>query len=318
MKRFLTYCFVFTIPLIIGSGLIQQKSLDRRFAYTKFISGDCSGHGKWLYDRIYENNNAIDIAFLGSSATWNGIDDKSLTEAISNYASEDVFVTNLGYCRLGTTLYTMLVEDLVKNKNPKHIIIEVLDRPGMGSHPMFGYMASSKQVISPPTILYNDYISDVWKSIVVRWEQVRNSLYQKPDYQPDLRKFGFTRDPNLADPIEMEELRIRKLSDSILPKTTVQEHVIFHLNWKNVEHISSICKANDVQLSFFFINRFGRPIKVARFDKTWKKYGDIWYPPDTIYQDAGNYFDAGHLNKQGASKLVPFLEKKLTESYLSY
>ncbi|MGB0369663.1 MAG: hypothetical protein ACPGD8_09670, partial [Flavobacteriales bacterium] len=308
MKRFLTYCCLFVLPIIIVGGIIQQTPLNKSFAYSEFVKGDCSGHGKWLHDRLYLNNTPIDIAFLGSSATWNAIDDSALTARLTALKGRNVHVANLGYCRLGATFYTMLTEELIAQKKPKHIVVEVLDRPGMRSHPMFGYLASSKQVAAPPTILYGGFFDDVWKSTVVRWEQIRSFLYPTTEYQADLREHGFTRDPNIAGLSQMESIKKRRSRQTELPEISLQERAIFHLNWKNIEHIQQLCARNNVGLSFLYINQFGRPIKVPRFETSWSQYGEIWYPPDAIYQNAENYFDHGHLNKFGAEKLVPFLE----------
>ncbi len=313
MQRFIKSTLLFAIPVFVAVGMVILVENDRMFAYN-FIQGDCSGHGKWLYDRMYENNAGIDIAFLGSSATWNAIDDSALTSLLSERFNRPVQVANLGYCRLGTPLYSMLIEELIRTKKPKHIIVELIHRPAMSSHPMWGYLASTKQVLSPPTMFYQAYPTDLIKALTVRWEMLRAKLIPEREYRPGLSPFAVTRDPNVVDQDEMERIRKSRSDKNDLKRETFQEKLTFYLHWKNIDRIHQLCRDNGIQLSFVFINRFGRTLSLPRFYERYAAYGDVWLPPESVIQDPTNYFDPGHLNAKGASALTPFIFEELAQS----
>jgi len=54
MQRFIKLVLAFLIPVAIGVVVVFMQQNDPRFAHN-FIKGDCSGHGKWVHDRIYLN-----------------------------------------------------------------------------------------------------------------------------------------------------------------------------------------------------------------------------------------------------------------------
>lgn len=315
MRPFLRYCLIFFIPILVSGICLLFYPIDRQFAYS-FISGDCSGHGKWLHDRIFLNPTNTDVVFLGSSATWNAIDDDSLSSKLSKMSSTPITVVNLGYCRIGATLRWMLLNELIEQKNPKVVIIEILDSPGMRSHPMYGFLAPSRLLINPPTFLYQGFPEDLQKGLTLRLEQLRRLWFSDEAYMPDQDLYGYTRDPNTVDESLMRQRKLTLTQTDPQKEASLQESIIFHLYWKTLEQIARICHNNRIQLRFLFINGFGSNAKTPRFLDRYQTIAPVWFPPDSVFQDPTNYFDPGHLNVKGGKELTPFLFEKL--SYLEY
>lgn len=312
MGKFLKYTFIACIPIVLAIIGLFCMPLDREFAYS-YIKGDCSGHGKWLHDRMFINPTPIDVAFLGSSATWNAVDDRALTEMLSDHSKKPVNVVNLGYCRLGATLNVLFVEELISHRKPKHIVIEVLPRPPLASHPIYGHLAPSTLLINPPTMLYQGYPSDLLAGLTTRLDQVRDCLIPDTTYVEDQTLFGFGNNPTLADMVEMEKTKSGWLEKDPLRAPSMQENISLHLYWECLDHLAKLCQERNVCLSFLFINSYGRPVDFPVFKDRLAQLAPLWLPPDSILQKPSNYFDPGHLNRDGAAELTPYLFNQLSQ-----
>ena len=123
MLKFTFKIAVFILVLFIT---ILQWPISKERMY-KRLQNDCYGYAGWIYDRIYTNPNPVDIAFVGSSHTINGVDDKLINSKIQGKQ-----VTNFGYCRPGRNLDYLMVRDLIEKKHPELIILEMreYDAPG--------------------------------------------------------------------------------------------------------------------------------------------------------------------------------------------
>ena len=134
MARFIKYCCLFLLPVLACCIAISLRPLDKRFAF-RFVEGECAGHAKWIYDRLYENNAPIDIAFIGSSVGWGVFDDKTLSHLLADSLSEPVTVANISFCRPGMNIRTLLVEEVIRTKKLRHIVLELRSEPNMGGIP---------------------------------------------------------------------------------------------------------------------------------------------------------------------------------------
>lgn len=313
MTRFLKYCALFFFPIIVACCAVLLLPLDKRFAYS-FVKGECSGHASWLHDRIHEHDRPIDIAFVGSSVGWGAFDDRSLSELLSDSLSREVHVANLSFCRPGLNLRALIIEDIIRAKKPKQIVLELRPDPSMGGHPVYGFLARTENILCPPTRLYQAYPPDLKKALVVRWEQIRQHLYPKVQYQPELKVHGIGVDPKLADQEFMKGVQQKRLKENPFPKQTLQERIHFHVYWKSLEHIARLCEKNDVRFSLCFMNNIGRSSGVPRFESQLTRLAEIWYPPDSISQNPAFYSDIVHYNQEGMNALTPFLAEKLLEA----
>ena len=137
IRRFVLRVLVFLVPFGLGAAVLLTGPLDRTFAW-HFVKGDCWGHGVWLDDRIGFDDAPVDVAFVGTSRTILGIDDRGI-EAMLAERGLEVEVVNLGYCRNGRNLHTTVARDLLASKPVRHIVIEVANEgPGdAGNHRLF-------------------------------------------------------------------------------------------------------------------------------------------------------------------------------------
>ena len=133
MLKFILRLITFILPLALAYIFIPVDTRNR------FINmeGDCAGHSLWMYDRIHINTLPADIIFLGTSHSFNGINDEIVGNVVGNK-----HVLNLGYCRIGYNLYYAQLKELLEYKKPQKVVMEGSEFPCKNFHPMFGYWSN--------------------------------------------------------------------------------------------------------------------------------------------------------------------------------
>ncbi|HAF29748.1 MAG TPA: hypothetical protein DCG75_11940 [Bacteroidales bacterium] len=302
MKKLIKYCFLFVIPVVIILIILPVK---KRLIY-QGLKDDCFNHGIWIHDRIYENNKPIDIAFLGSSHTINGINDKLITDKINNQTS-----VNFGYCRLGRNLNYVLLKEILKKKDLKKIIIEVRESENRYSHPIFPYIASTKDVIAPNLFFNRDILSDLRTHFTYKVEIIQDKIYkQETDFPIQENDFGFASNLNTASVILLDKIKIKR---SVQKKQLTKIEQVFHDNFSRIylNKIIKICNKNEIKIYFLYLPSYGRNIEKPTNYKYYQKNGELLIPPAQILWNQNNWHDEVHLNQSGAKKLSLWIANQI-------
>jgi hypothetical protein len=311
MKRFLKYVFLFLLPLAAGMLVLLLRPLDKKRAY-HYLTNDCEGRGAWIYRRLYESPRAVDIAFLGSSHTINGINDTLIEKKINEPVAEYRTVTNLGYCRLGRNLTYVMLDHLLEAKSPKLVIVEVMaDEPTFG-HPIFPFLAEGKDVLLPKSALDKSYPDDVYKAVMARLDHAKKDLWkEKYPYTYSLKdSSGFGTNTFVADTKELDrfkDLRYRNQYKSHTWKRNFS--MLFPRSY--LQAMSELAKQKNVPLVFLYIPPYGEPERIPIEFETYKKYGEVWIAPDSVFTKKENWYDTDHLNETGANALSAWVAEQI-------
>lgn len=303
---------VFLIPVLVAVVAVFLMPLDKRFAYN-FVEGECANRAKWIHDRLFENEAPIDVAFIGSSVGWGLFDDAALSRMLSEEKGKPVNVVNLSYCRPGFNIRELFVEELLKAKSPKHIVIELRWLPSRGGHPVYGYLAETEMLLNPPTHLYQPYLTDLKRAETVRWEKVRSCLQPEEPYRVDRDSFGVATVDILVDQEHMKKEFARHQKLDPKEPESPQETIHYHVYWKNLEHIKTLCEQRGVRLTFFYVNQFGNPVTYPKHVERLESIAPIWYAPDSIFQNPKYYSDVVHYNEKGTDAVTPVLYEYLRQ-----
>lgn len=169
MKRFLKHIFFFIIPFIVGILLVFMTPYSKEFAYGFRNNMDCNT--SWIYYRLYDNPTPIDVAFIGTSHTGCGINDSLIENSLKNEYQVEKNISNLAYCTNGRNIQYPLLQDLLINKKPELIIIEVTENESTNSHQDFPYLADVDEILEPRLSL--SYITDIWEALTSRFMYLR-------------------------------------------------------------------------------------------------------------------------------------------------
>ncbi len=302
MNKLIPRILLFIGPLILGLFILP---VNKRLKYTG-LENDCYNHGIWIYDRIYNNPDKVDVVFLGSSHTINGIND----ELISEYLAP-LEVLNFGYCRFGRNLQYVLLKEIVNGKNISVLILEVRDREGRNSHPVFPFVASSKDVISVSPLFKKNWLSDIWKNSCYKIELLQNELYhESPEVSFRLNPYGHSSSPDTASSEFLTKEGLRR--DNAL-KDRSRFSSKFHNNFSMtyLRKISRVCKKNNISLYFLYLPSYRSTKFEPQEINVYESIGHVLIAPKNLYKDKNNWYDGNHLNSTGANKLSNWIAEEI-------
>jgi len=292
------------LPVILVYMLFP---VDKRSRYLG-LKDDCFNHGIWIYDRIHLNNKPVDVAFIGSSHTVNGINDRLIEDSLK---SKDLSIVNLGYCRLGRNLSYAIIKELLKTKHPKMVVIEVMEDEDRYSHPVFPYIAETKDVFAPTLLFNRDIEADMQEAILYKLTMIQQEFFSPVAKVPvSLENFGFACSPDTASAASLLEVEKRQSFKKAELSTTERN---FHMKYPRyyIREIGELCKNEKIKLCFLYLPGYGSHSPLPRENETYLKYGEVLCPPSSITKPKCNWKDEEHLNQTGAAALSKWVSGEL-------
>ncbi|MFT7343435.1 MAG: hypothetical protein ACI9XP_000008 [Lentimonas sp.] len=302
MKKLLKHILFLILPVL---AIILAIPIDKRLKY-KGLKDDCFNHGVWIHDRIFNNEKPIDIAFLGSSHSVNGINDKIITDNLKNGIA-----VNLSYCRLGRNLSFSILKELIGQKKPKHLILEVREDEDRYSHPIFPYIARTSDVLLPNPFFNRDILSDMWTHIKYKTELLQDMIFHRDDKSPnELSDYGFAASEDTASIVSLEEAKQKRSAPN--QKLTEFERN-FQMNFPRtyLRKIHDLCIRNKVRITFLYLPAYGSSKKKPMELTTYRKYGEVLFIPKLIMENQNYWHDEEHFNQAGAQALSLWVSSKI-------
>lgn len=311
MKKFFQHILLFSLPLVIGGIFFFSIPTDHKRAY-HYLSDDCEGRAAWLYRRIFEVKEPIDIAFLGSSHTINGINDTLINKNLQKSNTQAPSVCNLGYCRLGRDLTYVMMQHLLKAKQTKTFIIEVLPDENPFSHPVFPFIADMRDIVNPQVIFNRSYPSNLYNAAISRIMYQKQNMFSEPyKYVYTLRgEYGFSTNTFNADTNLLNRNKERRYKNRLRSFTWTRNFNL-PLSRKWLNNINTLAKENGLTIVFLYIPPYGSPEKEPIEMKTYLQYAPVWMAPDSIFTNKSNWYDEEHLNIKGANNLSTWVARKI-------
>jgi hypothetical protein len=300
--KLVKHIILFLFPLL---AILLVLPVNKRFAY-QGLKDDCFNHGLWIHDRIYLHPKEIDIAFLGSSRTLNSVDDKLISDSLAG-----VQAVNFGYCRFGRDLGFVLLKEIIRTKELKKLVIEVRANENRFSHPIFPYIADSRDVVLASPIMNGKILANAWTHFAYKIELTQDYLYRHETKAPvRTGDAGFAPVEGTAAPSDLEEI---KQSRTIPGRRGLKIEQTLHAGFARVylKRISKICSRKKIDIYFLYLPSYGIYPEKPKELKTYLKYGEVLIPPMELLEDQGNWYDVNHLNAIGANGLSVWIAKQL-------
>ncbi|PLW96440.1 MAG: hypothetical protein C0593_11535 [Marinilabiliales bacterium] len=297
MKKHIKHITLFLLPILL---IIIVMPVNNRMRYLE-LSRDCSNRGIWIHDRIFENDSKIDIAFLGSSHTINGINDELISKAKGKSC------VNLGYCRLGRNLHYVIAKNVIHEKHPKLIVLEVRVRENRYSHPVFPFMANTKDALMPCPFFNKDIFSDMFTHLSFKIEVLQDLLFKEYQFKPvSTELFGYASHPDTANSNSLQWFYSERHKSRKLPSNALMQFYNKY-PYAYLKKIKKLCDKNDTELTFLFIPPYGVPDTIPDEIDFYMKYGKTIIPPQYIFNNKDLWYDENHLNEAGAQKFTEWL-----------
>lgn len=282
--------------------ILFRLPYEKKFAY-HYIEDNCFDRGSWLYDRIFENDLPVDIAFIGTSHTMNAVNDSLLSNIIPK--DKKMQIANLGFCWQGYNAEYVILKDLLQSKHPQKVIIEIREWTENDNHLIFPYLADAEDIAGQPYLSKASCISNLYTAALARWEYFRFG-YNKINVNDSLKtSFGFI--PNgdtlslsgAENQILFQEKRFGIGGTHL--NNDVKEFDKFYLN-KMIE----LCNAHHAAIYFLYLPAYG-DIRSQPIDKSFFENYPILIPDQKIFNTRTYWGNTNHLNDDGATKLTEWL-----------
>ncbi|HZV08825.1 MAG TPA: hypothetical protein VFF94_03670, partial [Novosphingobium sp.] len=121
----------------------------------------------------------MDIAFIGTSHTLNGVDGLAVARGLAQAGvrapdGRCLTVTNLAIPAYGRNMQWAVAREVLRARHPRLLVLEVLENETRTAHPLFYRVAETADVLGAPKVVNGNYMADVirlpWRQLVL-WAQ---------------------------------------------------------------------------------------------------------------------------------------------------
>lgn len=301
MKRLVIQIASFFFPLLL---LILLFPVEKRLRY-EGLKDDCFNHALWIHDRIFLNEKAVDIAFFGSSQSLNAINDIQLEEQLGKRS-----VVNFAYCRLGRNLSYLLLRDLLLEKSPEAVIMEVRWDENRFGHPIFPYLANSSDLLASNPLHYKGQFEDIYRNLLYKTSRIQKSLFQAERSAYINWEHGHSSSPGTADLSTLQTAK-EKLSNKKIDGWNRSFELAFPKEY--LQKCKDLCEEKGVELYFLYVPEYGSLEKEPLEVDFYQSLGERIHLDYTAISDPALWHDPKHLNTAGAQLFSKMLADELSK-----
>ncbi len=285
--------------------------INKKFSYN-FVKGECDNKASWIYHRIFEDERQIDIAFSGASQTSCAIMDEAIEIELTKQLGKNMKVVNLGYCRRGRDIQYVMLKELFRHKKPSVLIIEVAEDEPKKSHPVFPYLAENGDLLGSLIFINQRYFTNIWKGIVVRFEQLKSIVFQADDIEYNaVSDFGYIPSTQIADAGDLSQNKADWQKRNSKSKPGLFRKMELNYSKYYLQKIVKFAKKHNCEVMFLYLPESGSGMKNPLLKIFYTEFGNLIVLPGSITSDHSNWKDATHFNDTGAKKASEFIVQEI-------
>jgi hypothetical protein len=326
-------------PPILRSSIFNSSRADQMKVFVGFASGlllvfltltfwprpvaerlaSLRGDGRHLaavYERIVRDPTPIDVAFIGTSHTLNGIDDRGVEEGLAT-AGIHANVANLGATWMGRDLHLFLTKALLAAKRPRLVVLEINEHEPPYGHPLLPYVATA------PDMFCCRFLTEVnfpRMYLLFLKEQLYGALSSFAASSPAATnspipwKYGWSPlDYDWAQQ-KPHELSLGERIETLIGNQArgAAYELTSDFGRQTVRQIVELLKSNNVKVVFLYLPEFAFAAEVE--NENLRFYGQlapVIMPPGDLVSNRLNWADSSHLNRAGAVQLVSYMSRRI-------
>lgn len=308
----------------VGACLLPENPYQR----WQLVDGTIQGRARWIYERIHFDDRPVDVAIIGPSRIARGVDPFQLERELTRLGTPGR-VVNFAMPEGGRNMNDVVVEEMLKTKTPKLIIVGVIEKPSRFGHPAYKYLAPRGLVADPGYPTNIKYLQDL---IYLPFRQLRlfvgwaapsisglDADFDPARYTPDsgisetfALKHGGRR--STAIPATWEELRegVVDFEHGATPPILPAQYADFEFGDERhyIRRIVAAAKAKGAKVAFVSIPYYSGPSTIQE-EPFYRQYGEVWNG-GFLASDPGLFADYGHLTTGGAAILTEWMAPKVS------
>jgi|GEM_PF-2595316 len=303
MTKWLLRVFLFLMPIILAAVVVLIIPVNRKYAYSFIAKGGCQARPPWIYKQLFTDTQNIDVAFIGTSHTMGAVNDSLIEQLVFDNTGKLVKCKNLSFCGFGRNFDYLIAQDLIANKMPKIIVLEVRENESRAGHLSFPYLATTYNLFSAPKAFNQSYIPDIYKAFLFRLQYIREQATNEDEKRTmDISdsQYGYNgHDLLIANPDELDA-DFKKMLEKNKHHNKYLDSLaeISPLNY--VQQIKDLAAQHGIRLVLLYLPAYTHQITDSEIVDKYSKYGPIIMTDSTTLKNKNNWFDREHLNIAGA------------------
>ena len=316
------------ILALAGTGFIPHS----RYVRWQDMRVEAYARLGWIYERIHFDDTPVDVAFIGTSHTLNGIDGALVEATLSQHLGECRRVVNLAMPQYGRNLHWLIVRELLQNRRVGTIVVEVFENESRKPHPLFAAVAEVQDVLRAPALINLNWLTDIAKL------PARQVLLALKSLWPEGFGLRPVFDPAAYDGPDVDNTRrvqvrgvaLTPLLDRVIPPDVLEQRAeavrrrkdvnMLPPSWESLEYgmplhylrlITQLAHHQGTEIRFLYLPSYAyarhQPHHGAHYDGPLMHTGDLLARTD-VWQDPD------HLNMHGARILSERVGVMLAEA----
>lgn len=281
----------------------------------------------WMYERIHFDRTPIDIAFIGTSHTMNGVNGAAVQAALADAGGVCRRVVNLAFPSYGRNMHWLIARELLEHRQVRTLVLEVMENESRRAHPFFHTVADVEDVILAPILVNLNFFSDIAHL------PARQVMLGLKTLMPE--RFGLRRefDPGRYDGPDVDNTRqvqvggvaLTPLRDAAMPRDELARQAARIRAGKDANMLGAWLEALEYRFARYYLNRIlalarerGVEVKFLylpnyaflrdrpRDPSLYAGHGEMLVPGEVL-ANPGYWGDLHHLNLHGAAVLSAHL-----------
>ena len=315
------------IVALLGSLAIPHD----RYIRWQDIRVEAYARFSWIYERIHFDQTAIDIAFIGTSHSMNGIDGAAVQAGLGEVGGACRHVVNFAFPSYGRNLHWLIARELLEHRTVRTLVLEVFENESRKAHPFFANVAEVADVLQAPAIINLNFFTDIAEL------PARQVMLGLKTLMPE--RFGLHRgfDPARYDGADVDNTRrvqvggvaLTPLRDRILPREQLDREAARIRAGKNTNmlgerfaaleyglprhylgRILDLARQRGVEVKFLYLPSYGYVQDQPRDLALYAGHGEM-LATGALLAEPGFWNDFHHLNLHGAAALSGRLAEML-------
>ncbi|HAX91508.1 MAG TPA: hypothetical protein DCY07_04780 [Rhodospirillaceae bacterium] len=315
----------FAVMMLVIVGMIALPH--DRYIRWQAVKTEAFARLGWIYERVHFDETPIDIAFIGTSHTLNGLDtpliQRQLREAgVRLKDGQCPHLVNLAVPSYGRDLHWLIARELLENKPVKHLVVEVFENETRQAHALYAHVAEVEDFWEAPILINMKYFPNwarlPYRQLLLGMKSLSPSMFglkKEFDFSDyDGSDVDNTRLVNVGGQA-LSPLRDRVMDKALLLKISKQNadkkdlHMLgawatrfeYAVPHHYLGKILNLADKKGVPVTFLYLPQFGMPPRPFEED-IYVGRGDWLYVNDLL-QNTDYWFDEAHLNAAGAQAI---------------
>ncbi len=317
MRRFLVGVIGFLSAVLVAAVAVLCLVPYSGGSGYHFLQGPDTHKSRWVFCRLFVDPAPVDVAFIGTSHTYLGVDDALLSQSWSTEQSE-VAAVNLAFPGRGRSHHVSVVNDLLQRKRPRVVVVEVLEREARQTHPIGPVIASNGEFLRGFSPVNPGLMSDLGQFYRSRKANLRKMIDGPANSAAtacERTESGTPFDPPdttlTQDQMDQASERLQALRRPVFTPEAWWGFE-FHASLKSLDILAEQVHAAGASLVFLYLPYYNAPPRPhPYFAERYERLGSVLYPPQSLIEDYGNWSDGDHLNARGAHRLSTWIAREL-------